>query len=79
MTVYRDTKDPNENGPGLVDVLDQDLVGKGEVVLGPSVHLDSELVNREDSELVNRDFARKIRYKEWEDEFDCIRKALQGK
>ena len=72
VTVYRDTKSYNASGPGLVDVSEKDRVGKGEAVLGLSVHVDSEMVNRDP-------FEKKNRYKEWEGEFDCIRKALQGK
>ena len=72
MTLYRDTKPYNAPGPGLVDVVDGDRIGEGKTVLGLSLHLDSETVNLDP-------FPKRYCIKEWEDEFDCIRKAVERK
>ena len=72
VILYRDTKPYNAPGPGLVDVVDGDRVGEGKAALGLSLHLDSETVNLDH-------FPKKECTKELEDEFDCIRKAVERK
>lgn len=55
-----------------MDVVDGDRVGEGKAVLGLSLHLDSETANLDP-------FLKKDCIKEWQDEFDCIRKAVERK
>lgn len=55
-----------------MDVVGGDRVGEGKAVLGLSLHLDSETVNLDP-------FPKKDCIKEWQDEFDCIRKAVERK
>ena len=72
VTVYRDGKRYNTPGPGLAQVSYSDRFGFGEVVLGESVHVDSEMVNRDPYE-------RRDVFSAWQEEFDLIGKELEKK
>ena len=72
MTVYRDAKHSDAQGPGLAEVSYTDRFGTGEAVLGESVYVDSEMVNRDP-------YKRREVFKEWQEEFDLIGKELERK
>lgn len=72
VTVYRDAKGYNTPGPGLAEVSYAEHFSVGELVLGESVHVDSEMINRDPYKV--RDV-----FPAWEEEFDLIGKELERK
>lgn len=51
VSVYQDTRSWNEPGPGLVDVSEANLLGKGKLTLGESRYVDSVQLNRDPFEI----------------------------
>ena len=71
VSVYKDPKEPNATGPGLVDVKSLGTpVTKGTITLGTGLYTDSDSPNKDP-------FPRIEKYSAWKEEFDKIGKAME--
>lgn len=73
VSVYEDRKAWNEPGPGIVDVSDATLLGKGKLTLGESRYVDSVRLNQDPYEMRDED----QKFKAWKKIFDSIGKELE--
>ena len=72
VSVYKDKNKSEAFGPGLADAHKDEgaLLGRGELVLGSEVFVDSEAVNLDP-------YKRKVKLEQWRQRFESIGKCIE--
>ena len=73
VSVYEDARDAGTPGPGIVDVDESQLIGKGTLTLGEGRYVDSVQMNKDPYEMKDGD----EKFKAWKKVFDQIGKELE--